>query len=86
MSKFRSSRAGGLPTAKLEERVYDVAVSDGRAIGSDGRCKTPVGDTVDVENATWTNTIGDTELITVWKEYSVGGLAALWMIERTAGF
>jgi hypothetical protein len=52
----------------LEERVYDVAVSDGRSIGSDGRCKTPVGDTVDVANATWTNTIGDTELIAVWKD------------------
>ena len=53
---------------KLHERVYDVAVSDGRKIGSDGRCKTPVGDTVDVKRATWTNTIGDSELITVWKD------------------
>ena len=52
----------------LQERVYDVAVSDGRSIGSDGRCKTPVGNTVDVANATWVNTIGDTELITVWKD------------------
>jgi hypothetical protein len=50
------------------ERVYDVAVSDGRSIGSDGRCKTPVGNTVDVANAHWTNTIGDTEIITVWKD------------------
>jgi len=53
---------------ELEEQIYDVAVSDGRTIGADGRCKTPVGDTVDVKNATWTNTIGDTELITVWKD------------------
>ena len=53
---------------ELEERIYDVAVSDGRKIGSDGRCKTPVGNTVDVKNASWTNTIGDTELITVWKD------------------
>ena len=28
----------------------------------------PVGNTVDVENATWTNTIGDSELIGVWKD------------------
>ena len=28
----------------------------------------PVGNTVDVANATWTNTIGDPELITVWKD------------------
>jgi hypothetical protein len=31
---------------KAEERIYDIAVSDGRKIGVDGRCKTPVGDTV----------------------------------------
>ena len=53
---------------KLHEKIYDVAVSDGRKIGSDGRCKTPVGDTVDVSRATWTNTIGDPELITVWRD------------------
>jgi hypothetical protein len=32
-----------------QERVYDVAVSGGRPIGADGRCKVPVGSTVDVE-------------------------------------
>jgi hypothetical protein len=48
--------------------VYDVAVSDGRTIGSDGRCKTVVGNTVNVKDATWTNTIGDSELITVWRD------------------
>jgi hypothetical protein len=53
---------------KLHEKIYDVAVSDGRKIGSNGRCKTPVGNTVDVANATWTNTIGAPELITVWKD------------------
>jgi hypothetical protein len=53
---------------KTQERIYDVAVSDGRKIGADGRCKTPVGDTVDVANATWTNSIGAPELITVWKD------------------
>jgi len=53
---------------KTQERVYDVAVSGGRKIDADGRCKTPVGSTVDVENATWTNTIGAPELITVWKD------------------
>jgi hypothetical protein len=53
---------------ELHEKVYDVAVSDGRKIGKDGRCKKKVGNTVDVKNATWRNTIGDTELITVWKD------------------
>jgi hypothetical protein len=51
---------------ELHEQIYDVAVSDGRQIGADGRARTPVGNTVDVANASWTNTIGDTELITVW--------------------
>jgi len=53
---------------ELHERVFDVAVSDGREIGDDGRCRTPVGDTVDVARATWKNTIGDSELIAVWKD------------------
>ena len=39
-----------------------------RKIDADGRCKTEVGNTVDVPNATWTNTIGAPELITVWKD------------------
>ena len=52
----------------LAERVYDVAVSDGRRIGRDGRAKKPVGNTVDLESATWSNTIGATEFITVWKD------------------
>ena len=52
----------------VQERVYDVAVSGGRQIGADGRARTPVGNTVDVENATWTNTIGAAELITVWQD------------------
>jgi len=51
-----------------QERIYDIAVSGGRAIDEDGRCHTPVGNTVDLESATWTNTIGTTELITVWQD------------------
>ena len=53
---------------KTQERVYDVAVSGGRKIGADGRCRTSVGNTVDVANATWTNTIGAPELIAVWRD------------------
>jgi len=53
---------------KTHEKVYDVAVSDNRKIGNDGRCKKKVGNTVNVANATWTNTIGDSELITVWRD------------------
>jgi hypothetical protein len=54
---------------KTQEKVYDVAWSDAdqRQPGRDGKLP-PVGSTVDVENATWTNTIGDPELITVWQD------------------
>jgi hypothetical protein len=50
------------------ERIYDVAVSDGRTIGSDGRCSTPVGNTVDEANATYLNNIGDAQLRAVWTD------------------
>jgi hypothetical protein len=53
---------------QTQERIYDVAVSDGREIGADGRCKTPVGSTVDVANATYTNSIGDALLMAHWKD------------------
>ncbi len=53
---------------KTQERIFDVAVSGGRKIGSDGRCKTPVGNTVDVANATYTNTIGAALLSAYWKD------------------
>ncbi len=51
-----------------QERIYDVAVSDGREIGEDGRCKTPVGNTVDEKNATYLNNIGDAELRAMWTD------------------
>jgi hypothetical protein len=53
---------------ELHERVYDVAVSGGRKIGSDGRCKQPVGNTVDVETATWSNSSGAAQRSGVWKD------------------
>jgi hypothetical protein len=55
-------------SGETHERVYDVAVSDGRTIGADGRCRTPVGNTVDAETANFTNTIGASELATVWTD------------------
>jgi hypothetical protein len=53
---------------KAQEKIYDVAVADGRKIDAAGRCRTPVGNTVNVAKATWTNTIGDPELIAVWTD------------------
>jgi hypothetical protein len=51
-----------------QERIYDVAVSDGRAIGADGRCRTPVGNTVDVADASYLNNIGEAELRAIWSD------------------
>ena len=51
-----------------QERIYDVAVSDDRDIDADGRCRTPVGNTVSLKDATWSNTIGATELIEAWTD------------------
>jgi hypothetical protein len=54
-------------SGKTHEKVYDVVWSDGRKPGPDGKLP-PVGNTVDVATATWTNTIGHSELITTWKD------------------
>ena len=56
-------------TGKTHEKVYDVVWGDAdrRRPGPDGKLP-PVGNTVDVANATWANTIGDPELIAVWKD------------------
>ena len=52
---------------KTQEKVYDVVWSGDRKPGADGKLPA-VGDTVDVANATWSNSIGAPELITVWKD------------------
>jgi hypothetical protein len=51
-----------------EERVYDVAVSGARTIGTDGRCREAVGNTVDPAIPAWSNTIGAPELIAFWTD------------------
>jgi len=53
---------------ELHERIYDVAVSDGRKIGADGRNRQKVGNTVNVNTATYTNSIGDALLMAYWKD------------------
>jgi len=54
---------------KRQEKVYDVIWSGDRKPDAKGKLP-PVGNTVDVANATWTNTIGAVELITVWSDPS----------------
>jgi hypothetical protein len=53
---------------ETHERIYDIAVSGGRTIGADGRAREPVGSTVDIENATYTNTIGAAMLTAHWQD------------------
>ena len=50
-----------------QEKVYDVAWSGDRKAGADGKLP-PVGNTVDVANATYTNTIGAPELSAAWTD------------------
>ena len=52
---------------ELQEKVYDVVWGGDRKPDAMGKLPS-VGSTVDVANATWTNTIGATELITVWTD------------------
>ena len=51
----------------VQEKVHDVVWSGNRTPDEKGKLPS-VGSTVDLENATWTNTIGASELITVWKD------------------
>lgn len=54
---------------KEHEKIYNVAWSDmkARKLGKDGKIP-PVGDTVDVANASWEDTIGSPELTGVWTD------------------
>ena len=54
---------------QTQEKVYDVVWgnADKRKPGADGKLP-PVGNTVNVAEAIWTNTIGEPELIAVWKD------------------
>ena len=51
-----------------QEKIYDVALSDNRKPDpKTGKVK-PVGNSVDVANATYSNSIGDSELSAVWTD------------------
>ena len=52
---------------KTEEKVYDIVWSGDRKPGSNGKIP-PVGNTVNVKKATWKNSIGSPELISVWTD------------------
>ena len=52
---------------KTHERIYDVACSDNRKI-KNRRCEKTVGTTVNVADASYTNTIGDPLLTAHWQD------------------
>jgi hypothetical protein len=52
----------------LFEKIYDVAASDGRVPDPVSGALPPVGSTVDVNRATYTNDIGATELSAAWTD------------------
>ena len=52
---------------ELHEKVHTVALSDGREENAGGEVR-PVGNTVDLKNASYTNSIGDPELAVVWTD------------------
>jgi hypothetical protein len=62
--KAWSNPNNGLPM----EKVYDVVWSDGRKPDAATGKLPPVGNTVDVKTATYTNDIGDTQLSAVWTD------------------
>ena len=51
----------------LHEKIYNVALSDKRKENWRGKVKS-VGSTVDIKEASYTNSIGDPELSVVWKD------------------
>ena len=58
---------GWMDQGEHRERVYDVALSDGRKVGEAGQVL-EVGNTVDIQSAAYANTIGAAELGTVWTD------------------
>ncbi len=52
----------------LHEQIYDVVCSDDRDIGANQRCSGAVGSTVNIEEATYTNEIGDALLMAFWED------------------
>ena len=54
-------------TGVLHEKIHEVALSDGRRSDGQGSVAT-VGNTVNLKDATYSNSIGDAELAVVWTD------------------
>jgi hypothetical protein len=55
-------------SGESHERVYDVAASDGRLSRAGGGVLPAVGSTVDVADASYSNSIGATQLSALWRD------------------
>lgn len=55
-------------SGKMQEKIFDVSWSSPDKRKLVGGKLTPVGDTVDIKKATYTNTIGAPELRTIWSD------------------
>lgn len=53
---------------ETHEKIYDVALSDGRRVDPATGKAPPVGNTVDVANASYANAIGDPQLAALWTD------------------
>jgi hypothetical protein len=67
LDRIQIVKAWADASGAIQEKIHDVAWSDSRKPNADGKLPT-VGNTVDVANATWTNSIGSPELIAVWTD------------------
>jgi hypothetical protein len=53
---------------RADEKIYDVALSDNRKADPKSGKIPPVGNTVDIKKATYSNDVGDTQLSAVWTD------------------
>ena len=59
---------GWTKDGKPHEKIYDVALSDDRKVDPKTGKVPPVGNTVDIKNASYTNDIGDSQLAVIWED------------------
>jgi len=67
---------------KLQEKIYDVVWSDNRVADPKTGKLPAVGNTVNEADASWTNTIGATELVAVWKDPDFDGSVSAFYYGR----
>jgi hypothetical protein len=66
---------------KTHEIIYDVACSDDRKI-TNRRCNKPVGNTVNIKDATYTNDIGNIGLFAFWEDPDFDPSVPTWYYVR----